>query len=137
MALASPNAGVGPGQSRVVPSGVAGLDQLVDGLRLGDNVVWQVDDLSQYARFARPFVERCLQDGRRCHYLRFGGHEPVVPPLDGLELIQLDPSPGFDRFRVASLSFGPGCFGLPGTRWRTGSAVSSAAAASLRRRVPS
>ena len=82
----------------MVTSGVAGFDQLVDGLRLGDNVVWQVDELSQYVRFARPFVQRCLKDGHACYYLRFGGHAPVVPPMDGLKLIQLDPAPGFDRF---------------------------------------
>ena len=37
-------------------TGVFGLDRIFDGLRLGDNVVWQVDSLSQYRKLVQPFV---------------------------------------------------------------------------------
>ncbi|MHB9037800.1 MAG: PEP/pyruvate-binding domain-containing protein [Armatimonadota bacterium] len=82
----------------IVSSGIEQLDEVVQGLRLGDNVVWQVDDLEDYTFFVRPFVERALADGREVVYLRFAPHEPVVDVVPGLEVIEVDPSPGFDYF---------------------------------------
>ncbi len=81
-----------------VPSGLEELDEVLQGLRLGDNVVWQVDDLADYLYFVRPFVDRSLKEGRRVVYLRFAPHEPVLEALPGLEIIELDPGPGFDYF---------------------------------------
>ncbi len=81
-----------------VPSGLEELDEVLQGLRLGDNVVWQVDDLADYLYFVRPFVDRSLKEGRHVVYLRFAPHEPVLEALPGLEIIELDPGPGFDYF---------------------------------------
>ena len=39
-------------------TGIRGLDRIFDGLRLGDNVVWQVDGLSQYRALIQPFAKR-------------------------------------------------------------------------------
>ena len=44
-------------------SGIPGLDQCLDSIRLGDNVVWQVSDLDEFRRFADPFVEQAKKDG--------------------------------------------------------------------------
>ena len=84
-----------------VASGLAPLDEVLQGLRLGDNVVWQVDRLEDYVQFAEPFARRALQDGRRCVYLRFAPHPPILPPLDGLTTIEVDPHAGFDAFSGA------------------------------------
>jgi pyruvate,water dikinase len=81
-----------------VYSGIPALDEVLQGIRLGDNVVWQVDGLDDYLHFVRPFAEQALADGRRLVYLRFAEHEPVLEPRGGLETIVLDPSPGFDSF---------------------------------------
>lgn len=81
-----------------VKSGIAPLDEVLQGLRLGDNVVWQVDNLEDYLHFARPFAEQAIADGRRCVYLRFAPHLPVLGPRPGLEIVEVDPSPGFDYF---------------------------------------
>lgn len=84
--------------SSFVPSGTPGFDTVVQGLRLGDNVVWQVDSLDDYVRFVQPFVAQALADGRQVVYLRFAPHPPVVEPREGIRVIEVDPGQGFDFF---------------------------------------
>jgi hypothetical protein len=81
-----------------VNSGIKGLDEAIQGLRLGDNVVWQIDDLLDYRFFVEPFVERAIRDGRKCVYIRFAPHPPVLQPRPGLEVVEVDPGQGFDYF---------------------------------------
>jgi len=51
-------------QSEVIGSGIPALDHILQGLRLGDNVVWQVDELGNYLKVVRPFVAQALRDSR-------------------------------------------------------------------------
>ncbi|MCX7598291.1 MAG: PEP/pyruvate-binding domain-containing protein, partial [Armatimonadetes bacterium] len=81
-----------------VSSGIPAFDEVVQGLRLGDNVVFQVDSLEDYRFFAGPFVANGIAQGRKVVYLRFAPHEPVVKPQVGLSLVELDPASGFDSF---------------------------------------
>jgi len=81
-----------------IPSGIQALDEVLQGIRLGDNVVWQVDRLEDYHYFAAPFAEAAIAARRRLVYLRFASHPPVLAPRPGLETIELDPSLGFDYF---------------------------------------
>lgn len=83
---------------KVVSSGLKPLDELLQGLRLGDNVVWQVDSLDDYSFFARLFVEQAIRDGYGCVYLRFAPHPPILEPTPGLTVIEVDPGQGFDYF---------------------------------------
>jgi pyruvate,water dikinase len=85
----------------VIRSGLQQLDEVLHGLRLGDNVVWQVDDLEDYIYFAQPLARRAVEDGHRCVYVRFAPHEPILQPQDGLEILEIDPGPGFDSFSSA------------------------------------
>ena len=77
-------------------SGIFGLDEILQGIRLGDNVVWQVDTLEDYRHFAGPFADEALAQGRHLVYLRFAQHEPVLDPMHGLEVLKLDPASGFE-----------------------------------------
>ena len=79
-------------------SGIEALDEILQGLRPGDNVVWQVDNLEDYRFFVEPFAEKAIAEGRDCVYLRFAPHPPVLQPQPGLTVIEVDPSPGFDYF---------------------------------------
>ena len=83
---------------QVVESGIPQLDEVVEGIRLGDNVVWQVDDLDDYSRFAVPFARQAIDDRRKLVYLRFASHPPILRPRQGLTMIEVDPAPGFDYF---------------------------------------
>jgi hypothetical protein len=46
-----------------VSTGLPGLDAILGGLRLGDNVVWRVDGVDDYRAFVVPYVAPavCLQ----------------------------------------------------------------------------
>ena len=47
-----------------ISTGMPGFDQVIDGLRLGDNVVWQVQVASDYAKMVTPYVRQALACGR-------------------------------------------------------------------------
>ena len=47
-----------------VPSGLPGMDKLLDYIRMGDNVVWQVTTLDEFLYFARTFAAQSIADGR-------------------------------------------------------------------------
>lgn len=83
---------------RRASTGLAGLDEIFDGLRLGDNVVWQVDDVAAYQNMVDPYVARARRDGRRLVYLRYGEHPPLIDDLTGIDVHELDPSMGFESF---------------------------------------
>ncbi len=85
-------------QSSRINSGIQALDEVLQGIRLGDNVVWQVDSLEDYRYFAEPFAEAALVAHRRLIYLRFASHPAVLAPRPGLETIELNPRLGFDYF---------------------------------------
>ena len=85
-------------ESRVIRSGVPALDNVLQGIRLGDNVVWQINELEDYISFARPFAKQTIADKYPLFYLRFASHPPILEPQPGLEIIEVDPSPGFDYF---------------------------------------
>jgi len=88
-------------KTRKVASGIPAFDQAVHNLLLGDNVVWRVDRLEDYSHFAEPFVRQALADGRKCIYLRFAPPPPVLPEIDGVRIITVDPQRGFDFFSSA------------------------------------
>jgi pyruvate, water dikinase len=79
-------------------AGLAGLDDVFQGLRDGDNVVWQVDAVDQYNPVVCAFAEESLRRGRRVVYFRFATHEPLLEQKEGLDVISLRPSDGFEVF---------------------------------------
>lgn len=84
-----------------VRSGFPGLDEMLDHIRLGDNVVWQVAGLEDYRFFAERFARQAAGDKRRLIYIRFADHAPVLPGDCGAKIFTLDPSEGFERFTVS------------------------------------
>lgn len=82
-------------------TGIPPLDRVVQGLRPGDNVVWQVDSVDDYVPFVRPYVACALAEGRRLVYFRFARHEPLVPDGGGAEVHRLSPAMGFESFTAS------------------------------------
>ena len=82
-------------------SGVAQMDDVLDFIRLGDNVVWQISDLEEFRIFAEPFARQAVIDGRNIIYIRFAQHDPVLRDLTGIQVRQFDPDEGFEAFTVA------------------------------------
>ncbi len=79
-------------------TGLAGLDKVLDSLRMGDNVVWQVDTLEEYKIFTHPFVKKTLAQNHTIHYMRFGKHEPLLIEQENIVVHNLDAYIGFDTF---------------------------------------
>jgi len=84
--------------SSKVTTGFSGLDEILDSLRIGDNVVWSVDDISDYQYFVSPFIAHALKLGKKVIYLRFASHKPLVKPGKGVFTYELDARRGFESF---------------------------------------
>ncbi len=81
-----------------VSTGFDGLDSIIDWLRIGDNVVWQVDDIKDYKSIVAPFVLSALSDHKKVIYMRFADHEPLVEPGEQVAVYTLNSAEGFESF---------------------------------------
>lgn len=54
-----------------ISSGIKSLDNLIDSLYIGDNVVWEVDAGTSYDAFIRNFVKQSLEDAQKVIYVSF------------------------------------------------------------------
>ncbi|MHC4677802.1 MAG: PEP/pyruvate-binding domain-containing protein [Planctomycetota bacterium] len=79
-------------------TGIESLDAVLTGLEKGDNVVWQVDSINDFAAFVSPYVERAKQQSRRLVYMRFADHAPLVGSAAGANVYELDAGIGFEAF---------------------------------------
>ncbi len=83
-----------------IRSGIPAMDQALDNIRLGDNVVWEVSSLDEFRALAQPFAEQAVRDGRNLLYIRFAEHDPILPPMEGLRIIRVPLSHRFETFTV-------------------------------------
>ena len=79
-------------------TGLAGLDRVLRGLIPGDNLVWQVSSIEDYAPFVRPYCQSAHRLGQKLIYFRFAEHDPLVSADDGAEVHELHPEDGFESF---------------------------------------
>ena len=79
-------------------TGLPGLDRALRGLIPGDNIVWQIDSVGDYAPFVQPYCQSAADRGRPLIYFRFGGHEALLADQPGVEVHRLDPQAGFEAF---------------------------------------
>jgi hypothetical protein len=82
----------------MISTGIKGLDGVITGLRAGDNVVWQIDDIKDYADLVRPFVRRAQKDKRKVVYVRFASHKELLKPSKEIKRYELDAHAGFESF---------------------------------------
>lgn len=81
-----------------VSTGIPGFDKVIDRLRMGDNVVWQILNTEDYKRVVFPYVEQAKRDRRSIVYIRFGKHEPIFQEEDEIKTYRLNASVGFETF---------------------------------------
>ena len=79
-------------------TGLVGLDNILCGLRKGDNVVWQVDSIGDFKQFVAPFVSAAIRDGKKVIYMRFANHAPLVKENNNVITYHLDAESGFEGF---------------------------------------
>lgn len=82
-----------------VSTGYKGFDQVIDFLRFGDNVVWQVDSVKGYKSMVDPFLNQAIADQRDIIYIRFGSHEPIINN-PAIKTHHVDASKGFESFAI-------------------------------------
>ena len=54
-----------------ISSGIPEMDKELDYIRLGDNVVWQVDSIEEFKEFAVSLATQSLHDHRKLIYIQF------------------------------------------------------------------
>lgn len=79
-------------------TGLNGLDEVLNGLRIGDNVVWQVDRIEDYRHFVAPYVDRAINEGKKVVYVRFADHQEVLAEGLNVKKYILDAHVGFEAF---------------------------------------
>lgn len=83
-----------------IKSGIPMMDEALQYIRLGDNVVWQVPSLDEFRLVAEHFAEQAIADQRNLIYIRFAEHEPILTPRKGLRIEQVELSHHFETFTV-------------------------------------
>ena len=82
-----------------IKSGIPGLDEALDNIRLGDNVVWNVTNLNEFSYFVDPYVKQAKEDKRNLIYIRFANHDPLIEMTEEdfrlLEIEQNNPETEF------------------------------------------
>ncbi|MCU0598317.1 MAG: PEP/pyruvate-binding domain-containing protein [Desulfobacterales bacterium] len=81
-----------------ISTGWESLDMIIDHLRPGDNVVWQVDGIDDYQRLVSAFVNKALAGNERVIYLRFARHLPLLEERNNLTVYRLKVEKGFESF---------------------------------------
>ncbi len=83
-----------------VQSGIPEMDEALDYIRLGDNVVWRVPELSSFRLFMQPFIQQAVRDGRNIIYFRFASHEPLLEDCPEIRTVRVPLSHRFENFTV-------------------------------------
>lgn len=81
-----------------VSTGIKGLDDTLNYLQMGDNVVFQVDKITDYKIFVNPFIKTALAKGQRIVYIRFAQHPPLIESAGKVAVYKLNADSGFESF---------------------------------------
>ena len=79
-------------------TGWPALDDVLCGIRPGDNIVWAVDHIENYRKLVIPYEAAARKAGRRRIYFRFGPDTPLLDGSSGVEIHEVDPSVSFEGF---------------------------------------
>jgi len=82
----------------MISTGIKGLDEVITGLRAGDNVVWQIDDIKDYIDLVKPFVQQSLKEKKKVIYIRFASHKELLKPSKQIKRYELNANVGFESF---------------------------------------
>ena len=83
-----------------IQSGLPSLDQALDSIRLGDNVVWRVSNLEEFHLFLDPYLEQAIRDHRNIIYVRFASHPPLTEGRPEIKTVQIELSHRFETFTM-------------------------------------
>lgn len=81
-----------------ITTGWESLDLIIDHLRAGDNVVFQVDKIESYQKLVSHFVNSLISRNERVIYMRFARHTPLLEPRSQIDIHHLKVDQGFESF---------------------------------------
>ena len=81
-----------------VSTGMNGLDEILNYLQMGDNVVFQVDEIEDYKKFVDPYIKTALAQNNRIVYMRFANHPDLVESNPKIKVYTLNANKGFESF---------------------------------------
>jgi hypothetical protein len=79
-------------------TGLPGLDAVLEGVRPGDNIVWQVDSIDDYLPFVTHFCIEANNGNKKLIYFRFADHPYLLPPEIKANVYNLHPENGIEVF---------------------------------------
>ncbi len=79
-------------------TGLPGLDRVLHGIEPGDNIVWEVEAITEYQELVAPYAAAARAAGRLLIYFRFANHPSLLPEGTDAEIHQIDPGGGFEYF---------------------------------------
>ena len=79
-------------------SGMDSLDEILDGIMPGDNIVWQVDNINDFIPTLDPYFDYINKNKEKLVYFRFANHAPFVPDHIPAIRYELNPHEGFEPF---------------------------------------
>ena len=72
-------------------TGVAQLDEVIQGVKAGDNIVWKLDSIEDYIKYVHPFCKDADRTGKKLIYFRFAEHARVIPDNIKVDQYNLNP----------------------------------------------
>ncbi|MCU0793241.1 MAG: PEP/pyruvate-binding domain-containing protein [Opitutaceae bacterium] len=85
-------------QSAPLTTGLPRLDAVMHGISAGDNIVWMIDEWTEYRALVQPYVAAARAAARPLHYFRFGPDEALVEAGASVAVHHVDPAAGFGPF---------------------------------------
>ncbi len=82
----------------VFSTGLPALDQVLQGIHPGDNIVWQVDEPRDFAPFIDAFIANARNHGEPVIYFRFSTTRLPLSNAPGLLTEPVDALEGFEQF---------------------------------------
>jgi hypothetical protein len=82
----------------IMSTGIDELDEVIQEVKAGDNIVWQMDSIEDYIRYVHPFCNYANRTGKKLIYFRFADHPEVIPGGVEANIYQLNPEKGFESF---------------------------------------
>ena len=83
-----------------VKSGINEMDIALDNIRLGDNVVWRVSEISEFKLFMEPYIKQAIEDKRKIIYFRFASHEALIEECPEVLRITVPLTHRFEDFTI-------------------------------------
>ena len=62
-----------------ISTGIPELDEVIRGVKPGDNIVWKLDSIEDYIKYVHPFCIEADRTGKKLIYFRFAEHSKVIP----------------------------------------------------------